>query len=165
MDNYQFEEWKDITGYEGLYQVSNLGRVKSIGYGKIKLLNPGTVGNGYLMVILYKDGKHKTFLVHRLVALAFIPNTENLPQVNHKNEDKTDNRACNLEWCDAKYNNTYGSRTTDMKTVKQFTKEGILVSSYPSINETARQTGFPSKKISDCCHYRRKSWKGFLFKF
>ena len=104
----QHEIWKDIFGYDGMYQVSNLGRVRSLKFGKVRVLRPGTNSAGYLIVILCKDGNRKYFLVHRLVAQAFIPNDdESKTQINHRNEDKAENKVSNLEWCSAKYNVTY----------------------------------------------------------
>ena len=110
------EEWRPIEGYEGLYEVSSYGRVRSLdkyvksGYGsyrlrKGKILSPGIRPDGYLVVSL----QYKMFRVHRLVAQAFILNPDNLPQVNHKDENKANNRVDNLEWCDSKYNNNYGT--------------------------------------------------------
>ena len=115
------EIWRPIEGYEGLYEVSNTGRVRSVDryvktcYGsyrlyKGKVLSPGKDKNGYLKVVLNCNGKCKTINVHRLTAQAFIPNPDNLPMVNHKDEDKSNNNVDNLEWCTAKYNNTYGTR-------------------------------------------------------
>ena len=110
------EEWKEIPGYEGLYEVSNTGQVRSLDrydnrncFRKGKVLSPGKDTNGYLQVILSCNGKHKSIKVHRLIAQAFIPNPDNLPEINHKNEDKTNNRVDNLEWCDATYNINYGT--------------------------------------------------------
>ena len=109
------EEWRDIEGYEGLYQVSNLGRVKSLrnnhGQFREKILKPGKNKLGYLQVNLYKEGKIKRCLVHRLVAETFIPNVNNYTQVNHKDENKTNNCVSNLEWCNRKYNMNYGTRS------------------------------------------------------
>ena len=109
------EEWRPVVGYEGLYEVSNTGQVRSLDkYDSLgvfwigKLLSKLKVG-GYFMVKLRKDGIQKMCLIHRLVAQSFIPNPLNLPQVNHKDEDKTNNMVDNLEWCDAKYNSTYGT--------------------------------------------------------
>lgn len=109
------EIWKDIEGYEGLYQVSNKGRIKSLNYrrtGKEGMLKGKPDKNGYLIVFLYKKGeKPKPFLIHRLVAKGFIPNVNDLPEVNHIDENKENNHVENLEWCDRKYNMNYGTRT------------------------------------------------------
>ena len=111
-----FEEWKDIPGYEGLYQVSNTGKIKGLPRVTVqnqilqeRILIPGVINNGYLQITLHKNGEHKNFLVHRLVANAFIPNPKNLPEVNHKDEDKTNCNSDNLEWCTRKYNINYGT--------------------------------------------------------
>ena len=125
------EEWRPIEGYEGLYEVSNLGRVRSLdryveySNGRIhlhkgKVLSPAKDKNGYLKVVLNCNGKCKTTNIHRLVANVFIPNPDNLPMVNHKDEDKSNNSVDNLEWCDVKYNLSYGTarireRDTKMK--------------------------------------------------
>ena len=102
------ERWKDIEGYDGMYQVSDLGRVRSKHSGKWKVLRPGKTGSGYLKVNLCKDKQKKNLMIHRLVAQAFIPNDdETKTQINHINEDKEENRFWNLEWCSALYNNTY----------------------------------------------------------
>ena len=112
------EEWKSIPGYEGLYEVSSYGRVKSLEISYIRkngimdqksemILSPKNNGTGYFTVCLYKNKIHKYYLIHRLVAEAFLPNPDNLPEVNHKDEDKSNNRVDNLEWCDRKYNLNY----------------------------------------------------------
>lgn len=118
------EEWRSIQGYEGLYEVSSYGRVKSleryksnnggIQLLKEKILRPHNTKKGYLTVQL----RNKRFTVHRLVAQAFIPNPDNLPQVNHKDEDKTNNNVTNLEWCTAKYNSNYGTAIERMINTK-----------------------------------------------
>lgn len=109
------EEWRDIEGYEERYQVSNLGRVKSLrnsqGQYREKILTNTPDKIGYLTVGLSKNGKRKNFKVHRLVAEAFIENPNNHPIINHKDENKQNNCVNNLEWCTYKYNNTYGTRT------------------------------------------------------
>lgn len=105
------EEWRDIEGYPN-YRVSNLGRVKSLNYnhtGKEKVLKAGT-NKGYLRVVLCKNGKKKRFQVHRIVAMAFLPNLHNYPQVNHMDENPLNNCVENLEWCTAQYNSNYGTR-------------------------------------------------------
>ena len=102
------EEWKAIPGYEGLYEVSNKGNVRNV--RRNTLLRLTKTNKGYIQVGLSKNGILTVLKVHRLVAQAFLPNPDNLPMINHKDEDKTNNRVENLEWCTAKYNNTYGTR-------------------------------------------------------
>ena len=102
------EVWRDVDGYDGMYQVSDLGRVRSLKYGKVRVLKPQKDNGGYLFVNLYRDRKMKHFLVHRLVAQAFIPNDDDSKtQINHRNEVKSENRVSNLEWCTAQYNTNY----------------------------------------------------------
>ena len=103
------EEWKNVIGYEGLYEVSNIGNVKNV--RRNTLLKLSKTNDGYIQVSLYKNGIRTGLRVHRLVAEAFLPNPDGLPLVNHKNEDKSDNSVENLEWCTAKYNTNYGHRT------------------------------------------------------
>lgn len=122
------EIWKDIEGYEGIYMISSKGRVKSLKFGKEKILKNLKNTCGYLFVSLCKNGKFKNYLIHRLVASAFIDNPNNLSQINHKDEDKTNNRIDNLEWCDSSYNINFGTRTEKIqKPVLQFTKQGEFV--------------------------------------
>ncbi len=105
--------WKDIPGYEGKYQVSNTGRVRSLNYngtGKTKVMKPSTNKLGYKRINLCKDGKKKKYSVHRLVALTFIPNPNNYPIINHKDENPSNNYYKNLEWCTYEYNNNYGTK-------------------------------------------------------
>lgn len=157
------EVWKTIDNFE-TYQISNYGNVKSLNYhrtGKEKFLNLNTDKNGYRYVILYKDKKPHTFKVHRLVAQAFIDNPDNLPQVNHKDENPANNYAENLEWCDCTYNNNYGTHKekvskantndpTKSKKVKQYTLNGDFVAEYPSVMEVSRQFGYGQAFISRC---------------
>ena len=106
------EEWKNIVGYEGKYQISSLGRVKSLNYrntGKEKILKQN-INKGYKEISLFDGKTKKIYLVHRLVALHYISNPNNYPCVNHKDEDKTNNCVENLEWCSVSYNNKYGNR-------------------------------------------------------
>ena len=111
------ENWKPVKGYDELYEVSDIGRVRSLCAKQsmyLRILTQHIDKYGYLSVRLFYEGRRKRFSVHRLVAQAFIPNPNNLPQVNHKDEDKTNNAAGNLEWCDAKYNCNYGTRNHRM---------------------------------------------------
>lgn len=102
------EKWKDIDGYYGAYQVSDLGRVRSLKFGKVRVLRAKKEKNGYLRVALFKHNKEKCFFVHRLVAQAFIPNDDETKTIiNHRNSIRDCNRVDNLEWCDYRYNNTY----------------------------------------------------------
>ena len=150
------EVWKDVEGYEGVYQVSNLGRVKSLQtmkYSHIKkcaipvmrekILKPYFNTKKYLLVDLKNNGKRKTQNVHRLVAKAFIPNTDNLPQVNHKDENKQNNCVENLEWCTNQYNTTYGTAKQRMaekrkKKVIQLSASGEVINKWDSIAEASK---------------------------
>ena len=103
------EEWKNVIGYEGLYEVSNKGNVRNV--RRNTLLKLSKTNDGYIQVHLYKNGIRTGFKVHRLVAEGFLPNPNNLPEVNHKDENPINNSVNNLEWCDHKYNVNYGHRT------------------------------------------------------
>lgn len=138
----QTEEWRPIKGYEN-YMVSSKGKVKSLNYnktGKEKILKPANDGHGYLFVQLCKNGKVKKMKVHRLVANAFIPNPNNYPIINHRDETRCNNCVENLEWCTVAYNNSYGTRTekcsTSIKCFDLQTNQEII---FPSINEAGRQ--------------------------
>ena len=120
------EEWRDIEGYEGLYQVSNLGRVKSLNFNhtkKERVLKGNPDKDGYLRVTLFKNGR-KTYRIHQLVALVFIPNPNNYPVINHKNENPSDNRVENLEWCTIAYNNCYGNRLKRVSEANKISMKG-----------------------------------------
>ena len=172
------ELWKPIVGYEGLYEVSNLGRVRSLPH-KVQAwfgtrISPSKIlslhtnkATGYFSVCLCKDNKKRNHLVHRLVAEAFVVNSNFLPQVNHKNEIKADNRAENLEWCNSAYNNNYGTRNSRVgeknkvskcKTVAQI-KNGEIVAVFPS-TISAKHIADPGH-IGKCCNGIRKSAGGF----
>ena len=101
-------DWRDIEGYEGLYRVSEWGDVMSIGHDKKKLLKPYRTSKGYLAVHLWRNGESRNYRIHRLVATAFCEGAGEFPEVNHKDEDKTNNDYNNLEWCTSEYNNNYG---------------------------------------------------------
>ena len=165
------EHWKSIAGYEGLYEVSDIGRVKSLKYGKEKILKPGKDRGGYLQVSLCKDGHVKTARIHRLVAEAFIQNPNNLATINHKDEVKTNNAVSNLEWMSMKDNINYGthnkrSAETRSKSVLMFDKSnGELLATFPSICEAERVTGINISHISECCNGNRKSAGGYVWRY
>lgn len=177
------EIWKDVVGYEGLYQVSNEGRVKTLNYkrtGTERIMRHETDKWGYFKLSLYKNGKMKSVRVHRIVAQAFIPNPQNLATVNHKNEIKTDNRVENLEWLSDYDNRMYGTRLARIsiankgkfvnrkdqsKTVLQFTKEGEFVAEFPSLKEVERQLGFNFGNLSNCCRGKIKHSYGYVWKY
>ena len=164
------EIWKDIEGYENLYQVSSLGRVKSLGNGKTsskeRFLKADKNKQDYLRVTLCKDGKVKRYAVHRLVAIAFLPNPYNLPQVNHKDEDRTNNTVENLEWCDCQYNINYGTRTKRM--AEKRSKSVICIETgkiFNSIIQVERDFGISHSHISKCCLGKQKTCGGFHWRY
>ena len=163
------ENWKEIAEYEGLYEVSDLGRVKSLGnnkYRKEKILKPGKNNWGYLQVRLHKDGHMKMSLVHRLVAEAFIPNPQGLETVNHKDEVKTNNTVSNLEWMSQGDNVAYSQPRWAKRSVQMFDKStGELLGTFPSTHEAERVTGINQGHISECCIGRRKSAGGCIWKY
>ena len=111
--------WKDIPGYQGLYQVSNTGKVRSLRYNKTRILKQWTTEKGYKKVQLHNNCTYKNYYTHRLVAQTFIANPNNLPEVNHVNENPGDNVVWNLEWCTSHYNVNYGNRTQkQIQTIK-----------------------------------------------
>lgn len=180
------EVWKDIEGYEGKYQISNYGRVKSFPkwvkrrncyiLTKEKILKPKIDKDGYILVNLYSP--NRTFKIHRLVAQAFIPNPDNLPIINHKDCNPSNNIVFNLEWCDYHYNNSYP--LTSQKRIKssrngkhsfpilQYDLEGNLLNEYPSIREASRQLGVSNGNITLCCsdkYPHSKTAYGFIWKY
>ncbi len=187
------EIWKDIKEYEGLYQVSNMGRVKSLkrkdASGHLlneRLLSIAVTHSGYKYVGFYKDNQGKKFKVHRLVAQAFIPNPSDYPQVNHIDEDKTNNCVNNLEWCSAKYNANYGTKierqikNTNYKELasKRSHAERVRISQKPCIGfykgvarefhgvgEASEYTKIPKKKMTLLLKDSHKVLKGWSFKY
>jgi hypothetical protein len=169
------EVWKDIPNYEGMYQVSNLGRVKSFRkstnhrWDDEYILKPSKANNGYCQVTLYNNTIRHKYLVHRLVAEAFIPNPEKLPQVNHKDENPYNNSAENLEWCTAEYNNAYGTarvRTIDTKShpVEQFTLSGKSIALYRSTRIAAELLGINKGTLKDAI-IKGRPCNGYYWKY
>lgn len=173
------EEWRPIKGFEGIYEVSSLGRVKSLartisfGYGssykaKERIMSPHYV-KGYRQVVLYKNRKRIYLQVHRLVAMAFIPNPNNYPIINHKNEIRSDNRPENLEWCSHSYNLSYnGNREKKgkarMRPILQYDKNGHFIAEYAGGVEAQRILGIDRKGISMAICGRLKTYKGYIWK-
>ena len=162
------EVFRDIPGYEGLYQVSNLGNVKSLGngdnnnnVGKERILKLQKDKDEYLTVFLSIHNYKKLHKVHRLVALAFLPNPNNYPQINHKDKNRSNNNVDNLEWCTAQYNIDY-SRA---KPVNQYSLDGIYIATYKSIKEASRTTGTDQTGIVDCCKGKLKTSGGYIWKY
>ena len=179
------ETWRPVKGYEGYYEVSDLARVRSLdrwepylNHGKsMERLRKGRIlkqGNnpytGYLHVILCGiDGKHKVITIHRLVAEAFVPNPDNLPEVNHKDECKTNNLPSNLEWCDRVYNSTYGTKQERQskamsRTIEQLTLDGQHVAFFNSATDAARKIS-QFKKSNICMALSGKSHTAYGYQW
>lgn len=171
-------EWKPVVGYEGLYIVSSIGHVKSLFRYK-RILKYNINKRGYASVELFKNGESKRLLVHRLVAQAFIPNPDNLPQINHLDENPLNNAVSNLEWCTAKYNDNYGNRNAKIKAHTDYTTEdrkriarsnGAVASKsiiqqrrdgisirYMSAKQASRLTGIAYRRICDAANGKQKT--------
>ena len=173
-ENDRVEVWKDIRDYEGLYQGSNLGRMRSLDRWvksksgsvrlcKGKILKLCTDKYGYLKVGLWKNNKVKTYYVHRLVAEVFLPNPNNYKEVNHKDENKLNNVVSNLEWCDAKYNSNYGTRNERMsksltnniytsREVDVYDLDMNFIETLPSSKECGRKYKVQHSNVRYCCN-------------
>lgn len=178
--------WKSVKGYEGLYEVSDLGRIKSLerndarGHKIKERIMKHKYCKGYATINLCKGGVKKTFRINQLVAIAFIPNPFKLPKVNHKDEKKLNNKAFNLEWCTQKYNNNYGTKierqkkntdykalaeklkTKNTKRVYQYSLELKLVQDWPSIRECCRH-GYDRGALNRCFCRKVNTHKGYIF--
>ena len=171
------EIWKDIDGYEGLYQISNLGNVKSLNYrnqGIERILTPKCNNAGRLWVELARNGDRKPMLIHRLVAMAFIPNPNGYPQVNHMDENPKNNHVDNLEWCTALYNIQYSLQRhpaahtkpiTRNEPVIQYTKSGQPVRVWENLVSIRHETGWNDWHIEECCKGNRKTAKGYIWRY
>lgn len=177
------EIWKDIKGYEGLYQVSNLGRVRSMDrydslkhFRKGRILKQSKINSGYLTVSL---GRNNRFLVHRIVAKTFLNNPDNLPCINHKNNNKTDNRLSNLEFCSYHYNNTYGTHkqlqreshinnlenSKRAKSVNQYSLDNEYIKTFLSARRASEELNVCHSGIIRCCNGQLKTCGGYKWSF
>lgn len=170
------EIWKPVKNYEGLYEISNYGRIKRLAYTreiqkqtmtfKDKMLKPIIHQNGYLVVSLSKNNKQKIYSIHRLVAQTFISNPNNYKYINHKDEDKTNNQVDNLEWCDNKYNLNYGTRNE--RASKSLGKKikcvetGII---YNSMTDVERKLKIAHNTISKVCQGKRHTAGGYHWEY
>lgn len=187
LKDFPNEEWKDIDGFKGLYQVSSYGRIKSLErvvercrkgktlqfHKNAQILKQG-LSRGYLRVYFSlfngKTQEKTTFLVHRLVASAFIPNKEMLLEINHKNEVKTDNKVENLEWCTSYYNVNYGTRTerarkSNSKIIRQYDLDGNFIKEYESSVVAAKILGVDSVSIRNVCNGKTNSAYGYQWRY
>ena len=179
------EVWKDIPEYEGLYQVSNTGKVRRLNYrgsGKTKLLKQST-DKGYKRIVLSKNGKKKNHWVHRLVAIVFISNPNNYKEVNHKDENPSNNNVKNLEWCTREYNNNYGTRNKraseshkgkckgkdhpKSKPILMYDKEGNFIRQFDCISDTneyfSKKNAY--KNVNSCLTGKNKTAYGYVFAY
>lgn len=166
------EIWKDIKGYEGLYQVSNLGNVRSFHKGSWNLLSNVINKRGYKQYLLHKDGKRKNMRGNRLVAEAFIPNPNNYPIVNHKDENPSNDCVNNLEWCSAKYNINYGSainrrskNNIKNRKIHMFEVDGTFIKEFYNISEASKFIGGTHTCILRCCKGNVYCYKGYIWRY
>ncbi len=178
-NQYIMEIWKDIEDYEGIYQISNLGKLKSFKGSKEMILNPGIKSTGYVATTLCKQST-KYVRIHRLVANAFIPNPENKPCINHKNGIKHDNRAENLEWCTYSENMLHAYKTGLKKhhyigktgkdhcasrPIIQYSMTGEKIDEHESQMNAERKTGIRHEYISRSCRGKVELSSGYIWRF
>lgn len=172
------EIWEDIKGFEGYYQISNLGNVKSLcrvvkrgkNYKPVneRILKP-YYHDGYPEVVLSINGNPRTFSIHRLVAEAFIPNPNKLPIINHKDENPSNNRVDNLEWCTYSYNLAYNdarvkAAVPKRKAIRQYTKDGVFIKEWSHARDAAEALKLNKRAIYECCKGRCKTSGGYIWK-
>lgn len=168
-------EFVDIKGYEGLYKINRVGEIlslnyKGFGYSKI-LKNKPNAGGKYYAITLRKNGEEKTYMVHRLVAETFIPNPDNLPQINHKDENGLNNSVDNIEWCDRSYNMKYGTRAQRQsekikKPVIQYTLDGEFIKEWDGACDAEEfYNRREAQNICRCCRGCIKSAYGYKWKY
>lgn len=165
-------EWKPIPKFEGWYEVSNFGEVRSVdrevnhktsgkSFRKSVMLRPKIGKHGYKEVVLIMNGERHCCRVHKLVALAFLPNPLNLPCINHLNEDKSDNRVCNLEWCTVQYNTLYSMPTI---AIGQYDLSGNLIATFSHYTDAGNSIGGNKYGVYRCCIGKMKTYKGYVWK-
>ena len=166
------EEWKDIQGYEGIYQISNLGRVKSLKRKNNrcrsdKILKQYIGKTGYMQLRLCKGHETKLWKVHVLIAKAFIDNPDNLPIINHIDADKTNNDISNLEWCSYSQNNkhAYDNGLRKTKSLMQIALNGTPLKRWSCITEASQKTGIGVSSIWKCCNHQRTNAGGFKWQY
>lgn len=176
------EVWKDVHGFEEAYQVSNFGRIKrkertdsNNRTHKERIMSPSMYSNGYMNVELRMNNKKRRTSVHRLVAEAFIDNPLNLPQINHKDENKANNHVSNLEWCTAQYNIRYkdgvkrrrATAILNSNAVCKYGMEGEFIEKFECATDAAISVNGSCTEILSCCHHRAHSlsYKGYMWRF
>lgn len=183
------EIWKDIPDYDGKYQISNYGRVKRLKrnvfvrvLGKTveistpKILKLNLVKSGYLYITITANNTKRTLKIHRLVAEVFIPNPNDLPEVNHIDGNKENNCVDNLEWCTHKeniqhalknnlLNDRSGNNNANCKKINQYDSDGNFIKLWNSIYEITKETGFERHGITRCCTSKSKTYKGYIWKY
>lgn len=162
MKDLENEVWKDIPGYEGLYQASNFGRIRN-NKGEAPYMEKSQ--KGYIRASLSVNGIHKHEKVHRLVALTFLPNPDNLPQINHIDEDKTNNTVFNLEWVNNHTNSLLNTNKTRGKRKVCKIDNGVIIATYDCVNDASRENGVSRYGINAACIGTQKTAGGFQWKY
>jgi hypothetical protein len=158
------EIWKDIKGYEGRYQVSSYGNIKSLNYHrerKEKILSLCSDADGYCVVLLYKNGKRKMHKVHRIVAETFLTNEKKYPCINHKDENKQNNKVSNLEYCTVAYNNRYSKAIP----IEQCDLDGNVIKEWECARDAERGTDIRSANITACCKKNLQTAGGYIWRY
>lgn len=167
-----YEEWKEVYAFDILFEVSNLGRIRTKYHGKqgykkeYRYIEPLDNGKGYLRINIKRNGNQKTVYIHRLVAEAFVPNPDGFVEINHKDENKKNNSADNLEWCTHLYNCHYGTRNE--RTGRAHAKKIVCVELnkiYDSLREAAKDMDVGKTAISNCLKGRSKSCAGYSWRY